>query len=50
MNFKAERSSAGEGSSLWTGTIHGNDVEGRLILTKNDGSVLTYRFKGNKLD
>lgn len=50
MTFKAERSSSGEGTSVWTGTVHGNDVEGKMIMTKNDGSVLTYNFKGNKLD
>jgi len=48
--FKAERSTGGEGSSVWTGTVHEKDVEGKLIWTKNDGSVLTYTFKGNKLD
>jgi hypothetical protein len=50
MTFKAERSSSGEGTSVWTGTVHGSDVEGKMIMTKNDGSVLTYNFKGNKLD
>jgi hypothetical protein len=50
MTFKADRSSAGEGSSTWTGTVHGNDVEGKLIWTKNDGAVLTYTFRGSKLD
>jgi len=48
--FKAERASAGEGSSVWTGTIHDKNVEGKMIWTKSDGSVLTYTFKGNKLD
>jgi len=48
--FKAERASAGEGNSVMTGTVHGNNLEGKLIFTKNDGSVLTYTFKGNKLD
>ena len=48
--FKAERASAGEGSSVWTGTVHANNLEGKLIWTKNDGGVLTYTFKGNKLD
>jgi hypothetical protein len=48
--FKAERNSAGEGNSVWTGTVHGKNLEGKLILTKNDGSVLTYTFKGSKLD
>lgn len=48
--FKAERASAGEGSSVWTGTVHDNNLEGKMIWTKNDGAVLTYTFKGNKLD
>jgi len=48
--FKAERSSEGEGSSIWTGTVHGNNLDGKMILTKTDGSVLTYTFKGTKLD
>ena len=48
--FKAQRTSAGEGSSVWTGTVHEKDVEGKLIWTKNDGSVFTYEFKGSKLD
>jgi hypothetical protein len=48
--FKAERMSAGEGGSVWTGTVHGKNVDGKLVWTKNDGSVLTYTFKGNKLD
>jgi hypothetical protein len=50
FTFKSERYSSGEGNSVWTGTAHGNDLEGKMILTKNDGSVLTYTFKGNKLD
>jgi len=50
MTFKAERVSYGEGSSVWTGTVHDKNVEGKMIWTKNDGSVLTYTFKGNKLD
>ena len=48
--FKAERATAGEGSSVWTGTVHEKDVEGKLIWTKNNGAVLTYSFKGSKLD
>ena len=50
VTFKAERTSAGEGNSVWTGTVHENNIEGKLIFTKNDGAVLTYNFKGNKLD
>ena len=50
VTFKAERTSAGEGNAVWTGTVHGNDLEGKMVMTKNDGAVLTYTFKGNKLD
>jgi hypothetical protein len=50
MTFKAQRASMGEGSSVWTGNVKGNEVEGKLIWTKNDGAVLTYTFKGTKLD
>jgi hypothetical protein len=48
--FKAERASAGEGNSVWTGTVHDKSVEGKLIWTRTDGTVLTYTFKGSKLD
>lgn len=50
VTFKAERSSSGQGSSVWTGTVHGKEMEGKMVMTKNDGAVLTYNFKGNKLD
>jgi hypothetical protein len=50
FTFKAERSSSGEGNSVWTGTIHEKEVKGQMILTKNDGAVLTYNFHGSKLD
>jgi hypothetical protein len=48
--FKTERASAGEGNSVWTGTVHDKSVEGKLIWTRTDGTVLTYTFKGSKLD
>ena len=48
--FKTQRNSFGEGGSVWTGTVHGKNVDGKLIWTKNDGSVLTYTFQGSKLD
>lgn len=50
VTFTASRTSAGEGNSVWTGNVNGNNLEGKLIWTKNDGSVLTYTFKGTKLD
>jgi hypothetical protein len=48
--FKAEQVSTSMGQSIWTGTIHEKNMEGKMIMTKNDGAVLTYSFKGNKLD
>jgi hypothetical protein len=50
FTFKSDRATAGEGSSVWTGTVHGKSLEGKLIWTKNDGAVFTYTVKGNKLD
>ena len=50
FTFKADRTSWGEGNAVWTGTTHGKALEGKMILTKNDGSVLTYNFHGSKLD
>jgi hypothetical protein len=50
LSFKSERDSSGEGNSVWTGTVHGKNVEGKLIWTKNDGAVYTYSFKGDQLD
>lgn len=50
VTFKAERFGEGEGRSVWTGTINGNNLDGKLIYTKFDGAVLTYTIKGNKLD
>lgn len=48
--FKTEQDSASMGQSVWTGTVHEKGMEGKMILTKKDGAVLTYTFKGNKLD
>jgi hypothetical protein len=48
--FKTEQESGTEGKAVWTGTVRGNDIEGKMIWTKKDGSVLTYTFKGDKLD
>lgn len=48
--FKTEQVSTSIGQSVWTGTIHEKNIEGKMIMTKNDGPVLTYTFKGNKLD
>lgn len=50
FTFKAERSGSDESNSIWTGTVHGKDVSGKMILTRNDGAVFTYTFHGDKLD
>jgi len=47
--FKTEQTSPTEGTSVWTGTIHENTVEGKRIWTKPNGEVWTYTFKGEKL-
>jgi hypothetical protein len=48
--FKTEQESESAGGSVWTGTIHEKSIEGKLIMTKKGGAVLTYTFKGSKLD
>jgi len=48
--FKSEQDSQSIGQAVWTGTIHENNMEGKMIMTKKDGAILTYTFKGNKLD
>jgi len=48
--FRVARASSGEGSSVWTGTVHGKDVDGKLVWTKSDGAVSTYTFKGTRLN
>jgi hypothetical protein len=48
--FKTSQDSQSMGQSVWTGTIHEHNIEGKMIMTKKDGAVLTYTFKGSKLD
>ena len=50
LTFKAEQTGPGEGTSLWTGTIHENNMEGKRVWTKANGEVWTYSFSGKKLD
>lgn len=47
-SFTAEQTSASQGSYVWSGTVHDDDVRGKLVWTKSDRSVLTYTFKGGK--
>jgi len=48
--FKTQQDSESTGKSVWTATIHEKSIEGKLIMTKKGGAVLTYTFKGSKLD
>jgi hypothetical protein len=48
--FKTEQESESTARTVWTGTIHEKNIEGKLIMTKKGGSILTYTFKGNQLD
>ena len=48
--FTTEQESASSGRSIWTGTIHEKSITGKLIVTQKGGAVVTYTFKGNKLD
>lgn len=50
LTFKTERESESKGTSVWTGIIRGNSIEGKLVWTQKDGAILTYTFKGSKLD
>ena len=48
--FVAEQSSSEQGKYLWSGKIEGNDMQGKLVWTKNDKTTLTYDFHGDKKD
>ena len=47
--FTTEQRSEHEGVTTWTGTIHENHVEGKMIWKKSNGAILTFTFKGEKL-
>jgi hypothetical protein len=46
-DFTAEQVSKDQGRFVWTGTIHGDDAEGKLVWTKPDNSIITYTFDGD---
>jgi len=48
--FKTSQENESTARAVWTGTIHEKNIEGKLIMTKKGGSILTYTFKGNQLD
>lgn len=49
VTFRSEQLSEHEGSSTWTGTIHEDHVEGKMIWKKSNGAIFTFTFKGEKL-
>ena len=50
LTFKTEQKSESTGGTVWTGTVHEHHIEGKMIMTRKGGAVLTYTFKGEKLD
>lgn len=48
--FKTSQENESTARTVWTGTIHEENIEGKLIMTKKGGSILTYTFKGNQPD
>jgi hypothetical protein len=48
--FQTKRASAADGSSIWTGTVQGKKIDGKLVLTKSGGIVLIYEFTGYRLN
>lgn len=48
--FSTNRAGVAEGDSRWSGTVRGDKIEGKLILTHSDGTALIFVFKGYKLD
>ena len=50
LTFATNRAGAAEGDSRWTGTVSGNKIRGKLVLTRSDGTVLMFDFTGYKLD
>jgi hypothetical protein len=46
--FTAEPVSDKDGKAKWTGTITVDQIQGELTITKKDGTVLHYLYKGEK--
>ena len=46
-SFTAEQQSDGQGTYVWSGTVHEGDMRGKLVWTKPDGTVLTYTVHGD---
>jgi hypothetical protein len=50
VNFATNTADAAQGDSRWTGTVRGNRIEGKLVVTSSDGSIRAFMFRGYKLD
>lgn len=48
--FSMERMSAAAGRLNWTGSVQQRHIEGRYVITKPGGAVLSYTFQGDRLD
>jgi len=48
--FKAVAESKTEGKAEWSGQVAATEMTGELTVTKKDGTVLKYTFKGSKKD
>ena len=46
--FTANTKSEKNGTAKWTGTATGAEISGDLVWTKADGSVLNYKYTGEK--
>ena len=44
-SFRSEQTSK-SGTSVWTGEIKGQAIKGKMVWTKEDGTVLNYTFEG----
>ncbi len=48
MEFSTTQKSDAEGTSVWTGTIDGDAMNGTMVWTKKDGTVVTYKLSGKR--
>jgi hypothetical protein len=49
--FTATQSNEKDGSkAAWTGNVAATAMEGTLVITKKDGTTISYTFRGNRSD
>ena len=46
--FTCTQTSDAEGTAVWGGFTTGQDIQGTLVWTKKDGTVIHYAFQGTK--